>query len=169
MYFKKVCPIDMKVFYSRKISTIYCSKKCSNKTRYMPSQFVAKLVQAVQQHMMTVKGYQESVMTEDNSISDVTAIGYTPKGATKEHPLGEEEGYLTGLALLVKSKIQPKIVHKTGFHLEKTPMDPEMKDFMLEDDDETHLSTMNETQLANIEHEQTQPKKYKIRRIGEKT
>lgn len=171
--YQKVCVIDQKLFSTTRLSTLFCSKHCRNRSRYMKPALLAQLVQRNQAFTINANKYLASVLDEEDKV---TSIGYIPEGATKEHPLGKDEGLLMGLALLAKGKTQPKVVHKSGFILEDTPHDPAMKDFVLEDDN-NELQNRTSNNINNPDNSNTlftkevigQPKKYKIRRIGEKT
>ena len=74
MLYKKVCPIDSKVFYARKLNTIFCSKRCANRTRYMPAKLVANLIAGVSRYMFDEKEYQRMTLDEDNIATEESTV-----------------------------------------------------------------------------------------------
>lgn len=89
-------------FYSIRISTLCCSKKCNNKCRSVPDHILQELIKRNNQYM--IKADQLVAQVPDIN-GTIRSTGYVPKKATTEHPLGEDEGYLLALAKEKKRKM----------------------------------------------------------------
>lgn len=226
--YMKICVICQVSFSCSRIDRLYCSPTCKNRTRYMPLELLNTLKKRNEQFMIKANNFAASVSNQDGRI---VTMGKEIEGATKEHPLGKDEGLLIGHAILMREERDAKIRNKqkeesksNGFNNnndnldntsseyvlnkkrgvtltfkdsnktppssmnsnigfvringEDVPIDPEMKDFVLEDDDTPNLSstvtitTENDLTLSSIQkcvnEMNKEPTKSKIHRIGEK-
>jgi hypothetical protein len=68
----KLCIICQGKFYALKANAIYCSKKCANRTRYLPKKLIASLVR---------RNTEFTIEVDD--------LSFIP-GATRSNPLGNE-------------------------------------------------------------------------------
>jgi hypothetical protein len=99
--YSKICIICQKKFYAMKVNKMFCSKTCSNRTRYLPKELVASLVQRNSQY--TIKANKYVAMVQDD-FGNESAHGYEPPETSNEHPLGKDEGYLYALAKMKKEQ-----------------------------------------------------------------
>lgn len=163
MFFNKICPICSKSFQCKKISTLFCSKKCNNRTRYLPKHLIQELVR--RNNNYTYEANNFTAITRDES-GVMNVVGYKPEGATEEHPLGKEEGFLIGTALIMReerdARLREKQKHNGGFNTVDTPQEVneisdelDRIDKLLEQEEQVHQVSLT-------------PPKSKIRRIGEK-
>ena len=101
MPYSKICPIDSKAFICKKISTIFCSKKCRNRARSLPEPLRLELIRRSSLYVMKANNY---VVEVQDASGNITNVGYEPKGATIANPLGKDEGYLIALAKMKKEQ-----------------------------------------------------------------
>ena|SRR5580698_5500685 len=94
MYYKKTCPICLKQYFASKINTLYCSKKCNNRSRSIPDPLLKNLIKSVSIYTMDVKEYQRSIMINPLDIANDTQR-YIP---TIDNALGKDADYLIALA-----------------------------------------------------------------------
>lgn len=99
MYYTKICPICSKAFDCLKVSTIFCSKKCNNRTRYLPRHMIAELVRRNNAYSIQATGRTAIVL---DGVGRSKTVGYIPEGATEEHPAGKDTGLLEGHARVAR-------------------------------------------------------------------
>jgi hypothetical protein len=150
MLYKKVCPIDSKIFYARKISTIYCSKTCANRTRYLPRTLVARLVASVQKYAFDEREYHR-MATDNNVTVPIDDNTIDPKAIADLELLARENKRQQDLRLQHEEKEKQKSLESdSGFSVVESPADMSTE----------ALQAGATAEIINIE-----PKKYKIRPI----
>lgn len=88
MIYSKFCIICSTEYESTRRNSVFCSKKCNNRARYLPEKLLNELIARNARFTMSVAN------TFTKSIVDTRFSGYAPKGATKNNPLGEDEALL---------------------------------------------------------------------------
>lgn len=138
--YTKVCVICQRKFYAVKVNKIYCSKQCSNRTRYLPKELVAQLVERNNKFAIKANKYAAMISNPDGSE---TTVGYEPKEITVAHPLGKDEGLLLALAKLEIQQRQDQVLRdkqdkerslesESGFGMiGSSPVDTEMVEMKL--------------------------------------
>src|ERR1700687_5867417 len=61
MVFSKICIICSNEFFTVRSNTLYCSKKCRNRVRYLPQQIVNSLVKRNAQFTMKANKFTASI------------------------------------------------------------------------------------------------------------
>jgi Zn finger protein HypA/HybF involved in hydrogenase expression len=150
--------MDMKVFYSLKINTIYCSKTCSNRTRYLPKELVKNLVASVSKYVMEATEYQASV---SNGAGEMIAVGekLTQKA-------------LDDIATVARNHKRDMEMQKLREEHERQKSLESQSGFSVAEEEKIEsmvLATEPCPDCGSSHHRSciTQPKKYKIRRIGD--
>jgi hypothetical protein len=70
--------------------------------RTLPEELKASLIHRASQYIMKANDFIAEVPDKVTGI--VTQVGYQPKGATKEDPLGQERGLVEALARQIKEQ-----------------------------------------------------------------
>lgn len=156
--YAKICIICQKKFYAMKVNKMFCSKTCSNRTRYLPKELVASLVQRNSQYMIKASKYV--AMIQDDSGRE-TSIGYEPPDVTTENPLGKDAGYLIALAKMKREQRD----NDERLEKEKQEIADISSGFSVIGDNKQEDDTDDIPDLSNI-FDKDEPKKYKIRKIG---
>lgn len=197
MAYSKICPICSKSFFCKKVSTIFCSKRCNNRARSLPEPLRISLVTRANAYILKADKYVAEVPDKDGNI---TKVGYVPDAVTDANPLGKDAGYILALA---KEKKQKQEEEKQRLELEKQrslqsssgfnevnnedagfgshEVDPEMLAMMhkMDEKDIPTITTTEEkleevlskirkpTQTTSTDTSNT-PRKYKIKKFGDK-
>jgi hypothetical protein len=160
MAYLKICIICTTSFPCKRATALFCSDPCRNKGRSMKPELKLALIRRNGQYIMKANNYLAEVPDKNGTL---TAIGYTPENADNKHPLGEDEAYLIALAKMEKQKRdelskyeekekQKSLESESGFSVVESPADMSTE----------ALQAGTTAEIINIE-----PKKYKIRPIGE--
>jgi hypothetical protein len=184
MIYSKICVICQKKFFAMKVNKIYCSKTCSNRTRYLPRELVISLVQRNARFAMKANRYVASVITEDGSEEQIGSS--IPEESTKDNPLGKDHGLLVALAKMElqkrkeqaeKEELERKrsLESECGFAVVEKDNNGDIKDisselFVSDNTVDSIILNDNDDQNSIQDNQEVADnnttKKYKIRKIG---
>jgi hypothetical protein len=160
MAYNKICPICSTSFYCKKISSVFCSKKCRNRARSLPDELKMSLIKRSNLYVMKCNDHVAEVV--DKHGRNIT-LGYEPEHITNENPLGEDAGLLLAQATLMKEARDNKQ------RAEQITIDDIPKEFQ-QDFQEQQKSLENEVGFSVVDAPtsqiQQQTTQYRIRKIG---
>lgn len=130
--YNNICIVCQRKFVSTRIDAVYCPDKqvingieiksnCRSRARSLPDNLKESLIRRNRNFKMKATSHVADVY---DAAGRESAIGYIPEGATKENPLGKDEGLVLALIREMKQKKDDDIERERL----KRKYDPQLQD-----------------------------------------